>query len=133
MASTIYDAVVVGSGASGGWAAKELTQGVTGVKAQSEQAAKAAAEQARTMKEIAKSADQSSRDIRTVATGNQQHSKGMSKRVGQLSEIRRITQRNAEGVGRTRTGTAELIDQARALAMQVNAPNGKSPNGRNGR
>ena len=114
-------------------AAKELTQGVTGVKAQSEQAAKAAAEQARTMKEIAKAAEQSSRDIRTVAKDNQKHSKGMTRIVGQLNEIRRITQRNAEGVGRTRTGTAELIDQARALAMQVNAPNGKSPNGRTGR
>ena len=114
-------------------AAKELTQGVSGMRTQSDQAAKAAAEQARTMKEIAKSAERSSREIRTVAKGNQQHSKGMTKIVGQLAEIRRIAQRNAEGVGRTRSGTADLIDQARALAMQANAPNGKSSNGRNGR
>jgi methyl-accepting chemotaxis protein len=114
-------------------AAKELTAGVSGVRTQSDQAAKAAAEQARTMKEIAKAADQTSRDIRTIAKGNQQHSRGMTKLIAQIAEIRRITQRNMEGVGRTRTGTADLIDQARALALQVNAPNGKSSNGRNGR
>ena len=72
------------------------------------------------MKEMAKAADQSAREIRTVAKGNQQHSKGTAKVVAQLADIRRITQRNAEGVSRTRGGTADLIDQARSLTSLMN-------------
>ena len=67
------------------------------------------------MKEMAKAADSSAREIRSVAKGNQQHSKGAAKLVAQLADIRRITERNAEGVGRTRGGTADLMKQARAL------------------
>ncbi len=95
--------------------AKELTTGVDGIRVQSEQAARAASEQARTMKEMAKAAELSAREIRSVAKANQQHSKSAAKVAAQLADIRRITQRNADGVSRTRGGTADLIEQARTL------------------
>ena len=75
----------------------------------------------------------STREIRSVAKGNQQHSKGTARVVAQLNEIRTITQRNAEGVSRTRGGTSTLIEQARALTGLMNTPPRRSPNGRNGR
>jgi methyl-accepting chemotaxis protein len=113
--------------------AKDLAGGLEGIRAQADQAARAATEQARTMKEMAKAAESSAREIRSVAKGNQQHSKGTAKVVGQLAEIRQITQRNAEGVSRTRGGTADLIEQARALTGLMNTPQSRSSNGRNGK
>ncbi len=85
------------------------------------------------MKEMAKAAELSAREIRSVAKANQQHSKSTAKVVAQLADIRRITQRNAEGVSRTRGGTADLIEQARALTGLMNGSPKRSANGRNGR
>jgi methyl-accepting chemotaxis protein len=113
--------------------AKDLAGGLEGIRTQADQAARAATEQARTMKEMAKAADSSAREIRTVAKGNQQHSKSTAKVAAQLGDIRLITQRNAESVSRTRGGTADLLEQARALTGLMNTPQGRSSNGRNGK
>ena len=53
---------------------KELTSGIDGVRAQSDQAARAAKEQARTMNEIAKASERTGKEIRSIATGNKQQS-----------------------------------------------------------
>jgi methyl-accepting chemotaxis protein len=108
-------------------AMKELTTGIDGVRAQSDQAARAAKEQARTMHEIAKSSDRTAKDIRAIAAGNKQQSAGARQLIGQLGEVRRITERNAEGVGRTRGDTADLLKQAEALSglMTQAGPNGR--------
>jgi methyl-accepting chemotaxis protein len=84
------------------------------------------------MKEMAKASELSSREIRSVANANQQHSKSTAKVTAQLADIRRITQRNAEGVSKTRGGTAELIEQARTLSGLMSPPARKTANGRNG-
>jgi len=111
-------------------AAKELSTGVDGMRVQSDQAARAASEQARTMKEIAKAAELSSREIRAVAGGNKQQSKGAAKLVAQLADIRRVTQRNADGVGKTRGSTVDLLKQAQALTGLMNGGKSKPTNGR---
>jgi methyl-accepting chemotaxis protein len=96
-------------------AMKELTAGIDGVRAQSDQAARAAKEQARTMNEIAKTSERTAKEIRGVASANKQQS-GVAKRVvAQVGEVRRITERNAEGVGKTRGDTTDLLRQAEAL------------------
>jgi hypothetical protein len=50
--------------------------------------------------------------------------------VNQLAEVRRITQRNVDGVGRTRGGTVDLLRQAQTLTGLVNTSKSKSANGR---
>ena len=82
------------------------------------------------MKAIVKSAEQSAREIRLVATGSREHSKVASRLLNQLVDVRRITQRNVEGVGRTRGGTADLLKQAQTLTGLMNTAKSKSTNGR---
>ena len=106
---------------------KELASGVEGVRAQSDQAARAAKEQARTMTEISKASELTAREIRSIVSANKQQSAGAKRLVSQLSDVRLITQRNAEGVGRTRGDTADLLKQAEALSglMAQARPNGR--------
>jgi len=85
------------------------------------------------MKEMAKAAALSTRDIRSVATANQQHTTSTAQVAAQLTDVRRITQRNADGVSRTRGGTADLIEQARMLSSLMNGSSKRAANGRNGR
>jgi methyl-accepting chemotaxis protein len=85
------------------------------------------------MKEIVKASEQSSRDIRQVALANKQQSKATARLVGQLADVRRVTQRNAEGAGRTRGGTTDLLRQAQTLAALMANGKGKSTNGRHKR
>ena len=87
-------------------------------------------EQARTMKEMVKAAELATREIRAVATGNKQQSKAAARLVSQVGDVRRITQRNAEGVGRTRGSTADLLKQAQVLTGLMNTPKPRATNGR---
>jgi len=55
----------------------------------------------------------------------------VSRIVAQLTEVRRITQRNADGVRQTRGGTADLLRQAETLTgLMDSAVAGKRANGR---
>jgi hypothetical protein len=65
-----------------------------------------------------------------VASGNKQHSKATARLVTQLAEVRRVAQRNVEGVGRTRRGTVDLLKQAQTLSGLMNSAKAKSTNGR---
>ena len=61
-----------------------------------------------------------------------QQSKAATRLVGQVADIRRITQRNAEGVGKTRGSTVDLLKQAQELTGMM--ANGKArSNGRRAR
>jgi len=111
-------------------AVKELSAGFEGIRVQSDQAARAAIEQARTMKELSKAADRTSREIRGVAKANKEQSAGAAKLAVQLGDVRRITERNAEGVGKARGGTADLLKQAQALSSLMDAKPKARSNGR---
>jgi hypothetical protein len=50
--------------------------------------------------------------------------------VGQVGGIRRITQRNAEGVGKTRGSTADLLKQAAVLTGLMAAAKPRPTHGR---
>jgi methyl-accepting chemotaxis protein len=79
------------------------------------------------MTEQATVSDRTAKEIRSTATGNKQQSNGAKKLVAQLGDVRRITERNAEGVGRTRGDTADLLKQAEALSglMSQSGANGR--------
>jgi methyl-accepting chemotaxis protein len=112
-------------------AATQITSATESMKVQSEQAARATAEQTRTMKEMTKSVTATARDIKTITQANKNQSNAAARLVPQLSEIRRITERNAEGVRRTRGGTADLLKQAETLTgLMDSAIAAKSTNGR---
>ena len=51
----------------------------------------------------------------------------------QLADVRRITERNAEGVKQTRGGTAELLKHAEALTGLMGEALEHSPRNGNGR
>jgi len=108
-------------------AATEITSAVDSMRTQADQAARAAAEQTRTMKEMSSSAASVAREIKLVTRANRNQSATASRLLAQLSEIRAITERNAEGAQQTQGGTAELIRKAAALTGILDT---KSPNGR---
>jgi methyl-accepting chemotaxis protein len=55
------------------------------------------------------------RDIKGITEANRTQSVAAARLVTQLAEIRRITERNAEGVRQTRGNTADLLKQAETL------------------
>jgi methyl-accepting chemotaxis protein len=64
---------------------------------------------------------------------NRAQSASAARLIAQIAEIRRITERNAEGVRQTRGSTADLIKQAESLTgLMDSAIAGRSTNG-NGR
>jgi methyl-accepting chemotaxis protein len=85
------------------------------MRAQSEEAARATAEQARTMKEMAGAAASTARDVKSITQANRTQSASAAQLLSQVADIRRVTERNAEGVKQTRGGTAALLKQAEAL------------------
>jgi len=112
-------------------AATQITSVTESMKIQSEQAARATAEQARTMKEMSKAAASTVRDIKALTHANKGHSAGAAQLVTQLAEVRRITERNADGVRQARGGTADLLKQAETLTGLMDlAVAAKSANGR---
>jgi methyl-accepting chemotaxis protein len=83
------------------------------------------------MKEMAKAAAFTAREIKTITQANKNHSAGAARLLSQLSEIRRITERNADGVRQARGGTADLLKQAETLTgLMDSAVAARSANGR---
>jgi methyl-accepting chemotaxis protein len=71
------------------------------------------------MRDISGSAATTARQIKTITAANRSHSQAVAALVGDITEIRRITERNASGVQGTRAGTADLLRSAQALASTV--------------
>jgi methyl-accepting chemotaxis protein len=83
------------------------------------------------MKEMANSVNSTARDIKLITRANRDHAAGTARVVDQLADVRRITDRNAQGVKQTRGGTAELLKQAETLTsiMGEAVASRTSPNG----
>ena len=73
------------------------------------------------------------RDIKLITQANRAQSATAAQLVSQIADIRRITERNAEGVRQTRGGTAALLKQAETLSGIMDDAFSKATNGHNGR
>jgi len=73
------------------------------------------------------------RDIKAITHANRTQSSGAARLVTQLAEIRRITDRNAEGVRKTRGSTADLLKQAETLTGLMDSALAKRSTNGNGR
>jgi hypothetical protein len=112
-------------------AAVSIAGAVDSMRVQADQAARATAEQSRTIKEMSTATNASARDIKLITTANRSQSAAAAHVVDQFAAIRRITERNAEGVRHTRGGNGDLTKQPQVLAgIAANAPVRKSGNGR---
>jgi methyl-accepting chemotaxis protein len=89
------------------------------MRQESSQAAKALAEQARAIGETAAATTNTSRQIKQITRANREHSGVAELLLGQVSDVRRIADRNAAGVKETRGTTSRLRDQAKALTSIV--------------
>jgi hypothetical protein len=83
------------------------------------------------MKEMSKATDSTARDLRLITSANQAQSSAAARLSSLLADIRRVTERNAEGVTQTRGGTVALLNQAKALVDVMGSSAGRRlPNGR---
>ncbi len=89
------------------------------MRQESDQAARALAEQARALKEMTSATQNTSSQIKLITRANREHSTVAGALLDQLRDIRKITDRNARDVSETRGNTAELIKHAADLAGLV--------------
>jgi len=83
------------------------------------------------LEEMAKAAASTAKETKTLTEANKRHSVGAAQLVSQLADIRRITERNADGMRQTRGGTADLLKQAELLTGLVDSVTvSKGTNGR---
>jgi methyl-accepting chemotaxis protein len=108
----------------------DVATAADGMRVQSEQAARAVKEQARTMRDMIVSAQSTAKQIKLITKANIEHSTVSSSLLRSVSEIRQITDRNANGVKETRGGTDDLLRRAQALVALVERPGQARPNGR---
>jgi methyl-accepting chemotaxis protein len=97
-------------------AATQMSAAIDAVRLQGDQTAKAAAEQSRTMRDMAAAAQTTARDIQVMTQANREQSVTAASLLTQLDDIRRITDRNTAGVKQARGGTADLLRQAETLS-----------------
>jgi len=115
-------------------ATSQITSAANTMRMQSEQAARATSEQARTMKEMAGASTAIARDVKLITVSNRNQSVSAAQLATSLADVRRITERNAEGVRQTRGGTAALLKQAETLSsLMGDAFPRASTNGSSGR
>jgi methyl-accepting chemotaxis protein len=98
-----------------GIAAGQVAAAVTSMRQESEQAARALAEQSRALKDVTTGATNTSKQIRLIHASNRQHVSTAGDVATRLAEIRRVTERNANGVRETHGNTEDL----RRLAQQL--------------
>jgi methyl-accepting chemotaxis protein len=115
-------------------AATQISASVNSMRTQSEQAARATSEQTRTMREMSSGSAAIARDIKLITQANRAQSSTAAQVVSQVADVRRITERNVEGVKQARGGTAALLKQAEALTgIMGDAFPRAARNGHNGR
>ncbi len=76
------------------------------MRLEAEQAAKALKEQSRAMKDMTTAVASTAREIKLISHANREHSTVAGTLLGEVAEIRKITDRNARGVKETRVSTA---------------------------
>ena len=106
-------------------ASTQIATSMSSMRRESEQAARALKEQTRAVKEMSTANANTARHIKLITAANKEHSVAASGVLGQLREVRAITDRNARDVKETRGGTAELLEHARELAGLARSGNGK--------
>jgi methyl-accepting chemotaxis protein len=100
------------------------------MRVQADQTARAVKDQARTMVEMTTASQNTSRQIKAISRANKEQSSVAGSLLTALAEIRRITERNASGIKKTRGGTDDLVRRADALAALVAPPARRRANGR---
>ena len=90
-------------------------------------------EQARAMREMTTAANTTARDVKLITQANRTQSATMAQLATQLADVRRVTERNAEGVKQTRGGTAALLKHAEALTGLMGEALTHTPRNGNGR
>jgi methyl-accepting chemotaxis protein len=90
------------------------------------------------MKEVATAAANITKQIRMISLANKDHSGGTARVLGQLKNVRAVSERNTQGVQETRGSTTDLVAQAEALRSSLQrsgSAGGRQPrrNGSNGR
>jgi methyl-accepting chemotaxis protein len=85
------------------------------MRAQTDQIAKTMIEQTRAIKEMSDGARNIGKQINSITRANREHSTASVGLLNNLSSIKQITERNAQGVRDTLRGTEGLIERARTL------------------
>jgi methyl-accepting chemotaxis protein len=96
-------------------AGAQITSGTQSMRQQSDQVAKAMNEQARAARDMTAATQNISKEVGLITRSNRRHLDSSKQVLGTLTDIRRITERNAQGVNATLTGTAGLTERARQL------------------
>jgi methyl-accepting chemotaxis protein len=96
-------------------ASAEITMATQSMRLQSDQVAKAMREQARTAHEMTVGVAAVSTEAVRITNSNRNHLESAEKIRGAVTELRQITNRNADGVKATLTTTSGLADRARQL------------------
>jgi methyl-accepting chemotaxis protein len=99
--------------------ANQITEAVQNMQSQSEQLAKAMAEQARAVQDMNTATRSIAKQVATIRTSNLEHSGISAELLAGLESIREIADRNAQGVQQTLEATAKLTAQAQALTAIV--------------
>jgi methyl-accepting chemotaxis protein len=76
-------------------------------------------EQTRAVQDMTKATTNTAKHLKSITQANREHSESAARLLGQLREVRVITDRNARDVRETRGGTAELLRQATELSGLV--------------
>jgi methyl-accepting chemotaxis protein len=100
-------------------AVTEISTASASMRQQSDQAAKALGEQTRAMRDVVAAATNTSKQIKLIHRANREHSTVAGGLLQQVADVRRIAERNAAGMTRTRGSLDELEAQARALGAAV--------------
>jgi methyl-accepting chemotaxis protein len=96
-------------------ATEQISRATESMRQQAEQAAKALKEQSRAMRDMSTAAANTTKQIKLITHANREHSQVSDTLLGQLTEVRRVTDRNIRGVKDTQTSTADLLRHAGAL------------------
>jgi len=112
----------------------QITAAAESMRIQTEQAAKATAEQARAITDLSDVSNNIAKQIKLISRANREHSVAAGGFLTSLGEIKGITERNASGAKETVNRTNGLLSNARRLTEMAEmlsvAGKSKSGNGR---
>jgi methyl-accepting chemotaxis protein len=97
-------------------AAAQITTATQSMRQQSDQVAKAMSEQTRAARDMTSAIQNVSKEVGHITFSNRQHLDSSEKVLGTLNDIRQISERNAQSVHATLSGTTDLNERARQLA-----------------
>jgi methyl-accepting chemotaxis protein len=96
--------------------AGQITTSVASMRQQSQQLAKALAEQSRAMQDMTSASSEVSTNINLISRANVDHSANAENILQMLNDSRRVTDRNVKGIRMTVAQTDGLLEQAREVA-----------------